>query len=82
MAFTEEKVFTSVFGDKYAMVYKLTGDGSDVTWDAPVAEVDFAIYQRGTDTTADPLLTWSGNTITFATAPSNATYGHIFVVGY
>jgi len=84
MALTESELFSTVMGDKVVGCYKLTGDASGTaTWSAPVAVIDGAWYQEGTDTdaAADNLLTWSGATVTFNAAIASGTYGYLFYVG-
>jgi len=82
MAFTETKQFLTVVGDKIFGCYKLYGDGSDTTWDAPVAAVEGAWFQRLDDTETSELLSWSGATVTFGAAPANGKYIYIFFIGY
>ena len=81
MALTATKALLTVMGDRIFGSYKITGDGATTTWNAPLATIDGAWYQRGDDTETDEKLTWSGNTITWSTAIANGKYGYIFFVG-
>ena len=81
MAFTETEIFVTPVGNKVFGCYKLTGDGSDTTFDAPLGTVDAAWFQRLDDTETSELLSWSGNTITFGAAPANGKYIYIFFLG-
>lgn len=87
MALTTSKLFHTVMGDKQVGAYKITGDASSTaTWSAPVTQIDFAVYQEGTDTTpgdssGDNFITWSGSTVTWAAAIASGTYGYLFYVG-
>jgi len=81
MAITATKQFLTIAGDKIFGCYKIEGDGSDTTWDAPVAEIEGAWYQRGDDTETDEKLTFSSATITWSTAVANGKYGYAFFVG-
>ena len=81
MALTTAKQFETVMGDKVVGCYKITGDGSVTTWDAPLGVIDAAWYQRGTDTATDEKLTWSGVTITWSTVIPTSTYGYLFYIG-
>lgn len=82
MAFTEAKQFETIMGDRIVGCYKLKGDGSDTTWDAPVSAVEGAWFQRLDDTETSELLSWSGATITFGAAPASGKYIYIFYIGY
>jgi len=81
MAFTETKVFITTIGNKTFGCYKLTGDGSDTTFTAPIGTVDAAWFQRLDDTATSELLSWATNIITFAEAPANTKFIYIFFVG-
>jgi len=83
MAFTESKQFQTIMGDKIVGSYKLTGDGSDTTWDAPVKALDFASATISTGAAATTYtISWSGSTITFGTALQTSGVAHVFFVGY
>lgn len=83
MAFTESEVFITVLGNKVFGCYKLTGDGSDTTFVAPIGTIDSAWVQAGTDTAldSDSTISWSGSTITFGTAPVNTGTLWVFFIG-
>jgi hypothetical protein len=82
MAITATKEYLTVVGDKIMGCYKLEGDGSTVEWSAPLAAIDSAWFQRGTDTATDEKMTWSGATVTFSTAIANGTYAYVNFIGY
>lgn len=86
MALTTSELFHTIMGNKQVGCYKITGDGSTTTWDAPVDTIDAALYQEGTDTapgdnSGDNFITWSGNTVTWASAIASSTYGYLFYIG-
>ena len=84
MAVTATKLFNTICGDRIFGCYKITGDVAvSTTWAAPVAAIDGAWYQEGTDTggAANNLITWSGPTITWAVGIPNGEYGYLFYVG-
>ena len=82
MAITATNEYVTIVGDKIMGCYKLTGDGSTTTWTAPLAAIESAWFQRGTDTAVDEKLTWSGAVVTFSTAIANGTYTYINFIGY
>ena len=83
MAITATKLFHTVFGDKQAGCYKITGDGTTTTWTAPIAAIDCAISQEGTNTeaSANNMITWSGATVTWGAAIDTGTYNYLFYFG-
>ena len=83
MAFTEAEQFLTVLGDKYFGSYKLTGDGSDTAWSAPLAQIDGAWVQEYTSgaTGTSLSITWATNVVTFQTAPAASQVVHVFFVG-
>ena len=81
MATTETKIFVTVLGNKVFGCYKITGDGSETDFVAPIGAVDAAWFQRLDDTETSELLSWSGSTITFGAAPANTKYIYIFFLG-
>ena len=83
MAFTESQQFLTVLGDKYFGSYKLTGDGSDTTWSAPLAQIDGAwVQEYNTGSTGASLtFTLSGNSVTFGRTLASTEIVHIFFVG-
>jgi len=83
MAFTAAKQFQTIMGDKIVASYKLTGDGSDTTWDAPVKAIDFASVTYDTAVSgATTEIGWSGSTITFGATLGSSEVIHVFFVGY
>lgn len=82
MAFTETKKFLTIAGDKIFGCYRLTGDGADTTWTAPVTALEAAWFQRIDDTATDEKMSISGAVVTFGTAPANTKYVDVFFVGY
>ena len=84
MAFTESAQFTTVIGDKYLISYKLTGDGSDTTWSAPLATIEGAWIQEYTSgaTGTSLAISWATNVVTFHTAPASSQVVHVFVIGH
>ena len=84
MAFTEAQQFLTVVGDKYFISYKLTGDGSDTTWTAPLSTIEGAWIQMYSTTGAGttPTITWATNVLTFTIAPASSQVVHVFVIGH
>lgn len=82
MALTTAEQFLTVVGNKVMGCYKITGDGGTTTWTAPLTEIESAWFQRGDDTETDELMTWSGATVTFGTAPANGKYLYVNFIGY
>jgi len=83
MAFTEAKQFQTIMGDKIVGSYKLTADGSDTTWDAPVKALDFVAVSYSTGITGTTgTVSWSGSTVTFGNTMDSSDVAHVFFVGY
>ena len=81
MAITATKLFETVVGNKIMGAQKLYGDGSTTTWDVPLETIDSAWFQRIDDTETSELISWSGNTVTFAAAPASGKYIVINYIG-
>lgn len=83
MAITATKLFNTICGDRIFGCYQIQGDNSTTTWTAPVAAIDGAWFQEGTDLSAslNNLITWSGSTVTWGLAINNGLYGYLFYVG-
>lgn len=59
---------------------KVKGDGTGVTVQTGVSKV-VAAWVQPIDETAAHKISWSGNTITYAAAPSSNLYHQLFVIG-
>ena len=69
MAITGTKKLITYIGDKLFVVYELTGDaGGGTTYTLPMNEIDGAWFQKGTSTSTDEKMSYSGSTVTFGTA--------------
>lgn len=80
MALTVAQQAISVFGDKNYVCLKITGDGSTTTHTTSLLAIDSAWATSG-DTTTSTAITWSGQTITFGTAITNAKYLYLHLIG-
>jgi hypothetical protein len=83
MAFTETAVFETIMGDRVFGCYKLTGDGSDTTWTAPLGTIDASwIQEYTTGATGTSLsVSWATNVLTFSVAPASSQIVLAFYVG-
>lgn len=59
---------------------KVKGDGAGVTVQTGVSKV-IAAWTQIIDETTAPSISWDGNTITYAAAPTNNLYHQLFVLG-
>jgi len=82
MAITGTKNFISYLGDKLVVCYTLTGDaGGGTTYTLPMNEIDGAWHQKGTSTSTDELMSYSGSTVTFGTALGSGLTAVVTAVG-
>ena len=83
MAFTEAKLFETVIGNKIVGCYKLTGDGSDTTWSAPVGTLDavWLMAYTASGSATSHTMTFTGSVVTFDFTPSNGSSELVFYVG-
>ena len=83
MAFTESEQYFDYFGSRRFVIYKLTGDGSDTAWTAPVGTIHAAWIQEYTSgaTGTSVSISYSTNVVTFNTAPASGQVIHVHVIG-
>uniref|UniRef100_A0A6M3LHP9 Uncharacterized protein n=1 Tax=viral metagenome TaxID=1070528 RepID=A0A6M3LHP9_9ZZZZ len=80
MAFTAAKMFETVIDGRIFGGYKLTGDGSDTTWTAPVGILDAAWINTAT-ADAGTSISFATNVVTFDGALETHEYVHVYYVG-
>lgn len=82
MALTVEKQAYGVVGNYVLLVYKITGDGTSTSFVAQVKRVVSAWVGNGNENAGyNPQLSWSGNAITYGTAPTNNKYHYLHILG-
>jgi len=85
MAFTETKMFETVMGNKIFGCMRLTGDGSDTTWSAPLDTIDSMWVQPyfGTGVAGTSIweYTFTANDVTFIAAPASSEVIDVFYLG-
>jgi len=79
MALTTAEQFLTVMGDKVVGCWKVTGDGTTTTLGTPVGTIDAAWIEESTSGTS--VITWSGGTITFSSAPKSTLSCYVFFIG-
>lgn len=72
----------NVIGNQVLVVYKVTGDGSGVTIPTHVGRIVSAWVGNSTETAGySPQISFSGNTITYAAAPTSSKIHYLHVLG-
>ena len=71
------------WGNKRVVFATITGDsGGTATLKVPLGRIEAAFVGNQTETAGfNPQLSWSGSTLTYASAPANTRKHTIFVVG-
>jgi hypothetical protein len=83
MAFTVSNEQHFRVGNMMGWLAKIYGDGADVTLVVPMSHVAFYITSNIDEADGySPAISVSGNTLTYATAPTSTKYHWVLVLGF